>query len=425
MDSIWLSSPATRLGLASTVSAWSLLATLALAAPPLPVGEELILPQPPESCQHFEPVAAIAPNGGIMAAWLARGFGTVARTFSPGGLVPGDELPLGPTRSKIAAARDSTFVVVSIHSGQSTETLELEQLDGSGQPLTLPVRLAAAPEIRSHALAARPQGDVLVAWSESDTNEGDTTQRRLKLGRFDSAGRPLDEPTVVASVQSSGRPFFELQLVVTRSGGWLVLWTSVEAGDTWESARAYDPKGRPRAEAIQVNAPTRSARFFTATVLDGERFLYGWLRHEMQPGVYVQRADASGAPTNAPSRVDDPSGLYVRKPTLTTDAVGRPIVAWLSLGADDISINAWARILAADGQPAEPPFRINQPVEETFGSSRYSVTDTSIASGPNGQLIGLWQVSFYPGVDPPPPCSAGLTVMARQFRTLAFSLDNR
>ena len=400
-------------------SRWLVVALLAAASelqaqqPPAKVGPELFLPQPASSCQHFAPEAAFGPRGGALIVWTH--FGVAARYLPRGSEIPGPQFQISSTGSSpaVAAAGDRRFWVSWRDSplGQDQD-LFLQQLDPDGLPLTSQVLVSTHPGIVEQTLAAGWQGDVYIAWTEAAKGLW-----RLKLQRYGQDGLQIGDEVVVDTLDETGSGLGAPQIAVRDSGDLLIAWTRSDSG-LEILGRGYTAELAPRGDAVQLADPLDFGWQEADVAPFGDGYLFTWTDSSPERAIFTRFADLAAVPSGPTHRIDDAAGgiPQLGSPRLSTYRGSQPLVAWIQDTDDPLSANAWGRLLDENGAPIGLELLLNEPVVETFGSSLFQVIDLEVAEGPFGQLLALWQIFYYPGIDPPDPCSAGFTVMAQQFR---------
>lgn len=206
-------------------------------------------------------------------------------------------------------------------------------------PVGPEIRVTATGEPERPALAAAPDGGVVVAWS-------DAVSRRVEVRRFDGVGRPVGHAQTL-SVRGEAPA-----VAVGPAGEAVVAWRQLVAGGVVLLARRVDSYGLPRGELIRLAEPSPGVDSgpMLALAPDGG-FAVAWgERTAAGAELRLRLFAATGTAAGPAFAVSDHPGARPRLGGLTR-AADRWVVAWEeAAGADGAGVVA-QRAFSADGVP--------------------------------------------------------------------------
>lgn len=287
--------------------------TLCLAALALPLvatgaGAQEIRVNSTGDIKQRTPAAAFSGDGGFLATWVNERDGLVARSFGPNGqartldriLVPNVNLPSVPGEGDVKAQREP-------------------------------------------AIAALPNGNFLIAWSEETAH--------LKSDIFYEKRTVLDKEIF---------------------------------------AQRFDRTGNPQGAKFKVNQNAADLQERPKIVVYGRQVAIAWSSNDgnstvkANEGIFLRRYDLLGNALSAETRVGAP-GAFGYNPAVVADAAGGFAVAWDGPDAD--GRGAFVRFYNENGAPRGGAVQLNT---TTFGAQGRP----SLAQLADGTFLALWQGQF-------------------------------
>ncbi len=282
--------------------------TLTLACLALSASAQEIRVNSTGDVKQRTPTAAFSNDGGFLVAWVNERDGLVARSFGPNAqpraldriLVPNVNLPSVPGEGDVKAQREP-------------------------------------------AIAALPNGNFLIAWSEETAH--------LKSDIFYEKRTVLDKEIF---------------------------------------AQRFDRNGNPQGAKFKVNQNPADLAERPKILVVGRQIVIGWSINDGKPevkaneGVFLRRYDLQGNALSGDTRVGA-AGTFGYNPGLIADAAGGFAVSWD--GPDGDGRGAFARFYDGDGAPRGAAVQLNS---TTFGAQGR----VSLAQLADGTFQALWQGQF-------------------------------
>ncbi len=270
------------------------------------------------------------------------------------------------TAPDVAARADGSFVVVwesdaSLGDDSDDRSVQFRRYapDGTAlDPFEAQVNTLTIGFQGEAAVASRPDGSFVVAWTSGPVDGED-----VRVRRFASDGTPLDAGDFIANTLvpgSQARP----EIGVGAGGDFAVVWFSEgslgnDTDGASVQARRFAADGMPLdATEFQVNTSTASNQFDPdIAVTPGGDFVIVW---SSDTGVRGRRFDAAGSPLDAIDFAVSSSSVFTFSSKVDVTADDGFVVAWASFdgGPEDPEIQA--RRFAADATPLDPAeFQVN------------------------------------------------------------------
>jgi streptogramin lyase len=284
-----------------------------------------------------EPAVA-ASTAGFVVAWNDTKNGTIqAQRYDAAGMPQGSVFPVSSSTTlaqfdpQIAMRADGDFVVVwTTGEPGDDDGLFGRRFDAAGAPLGADFEIStvtgASQEVTDVALD--DSGAFVVVW-EHDGFLGDL----LVYGRrYDSAGAPLGEKFLLAD--SHGE---DPSVARDAGGGFVAVWTGVDADDDGVFGRRFAPSGNPLGHEFQVNTHTPNDQNLSRVrVGDSGGFVVTWVSEAQDDpapgneGVFAQRYDSTGSRVGPEFRVNTYTAGGQDAPSLAVDGRDAFVVAWHS-----------------------------------------------------------------------------------------------
>jgi hypothetical protein len=234
------------------------------------------------------------------------------------------------------------------------------------------------------SVAVHEGGDVWFAWQSwgQDGELGSIVARTAGDERVVNAAAAGDQEAVVVDRLDGGR----------RVAVWTTFATDPQASRI--ALRVFEPDGEPLAGERTIDAPAAHRdRLPTVAATPGGGFVVAWARTRASgdsDGIHACRFDDSGAAVGEPFRVSEPGAAAI-EPSISADAAGRFVVAWLELD-ETTDYDVVFRRYGADGTPLDSP--------------RYAAADRSgwesgaaVAAAPGGKFLVAWNTHADGGLD--------------------------
>lgn len=235
------------------------------------------------------------------------------------------------------------------------------------------------------SVTSGPGGDVSVAWQRGES---------IYWRRFDSSGRPLGEPVIVAETASapSGNVIIVMlnpRIVRLADGSDAVMWIrrtfgSVNVIDS-VLLRKVDAGGEPGAELTTVDSDHTLQGYDSALglyALAAEPAGSLLAAFSDQAGTFVQRFDADMQPVG--ERVLLSEAAFVADLDLAAGPAGTFMVVWEEEQSSGFWTDVLGRRMARDLTPLGPAFRVSR-------STAKSQTAARVAADPTGGFLVVWQ----------------------------------
>ena len=237
---------------------------------------------------------------------------------------------------------------------------------------------------------------------------GEQTGPRLVLGSshgllvwqdngIDRSGRGIAAATVQNGGVSNRSAFAVNQTTIgdqespdvalLSNGSSLIVWRSVQAGDTQIWGRIVDSSGKPVGNEFRVSSGQSSECLnpTVAALADGSAVV-AWAQRaqgSVMQDVYFQRIAADGSLVGTETLAHQYTDLHQRNPDVAGLRDGGFVLAWVSeeQSASD-SIDLFARVFGANGDALDSEFRVN--------TGDFVCANPVIAGLKNGGFMAAW-----------------------------------
>jgi len=294
-----------------------------------------------EGNQEMPAIAALT-DGGWVITWGDQGIstpGVYQQAFNADGTPRGNETQVntyeggGQGLRSVMGLSDGGWVVSWLSAGQGGTYQQAFAADGSkvgGESLT-----------NASSMAALDDGGWVVTGTLQDSSQTGIFQQI-----YNADGTPHGGQTPVNTYTDSyqGSP-----TVVTRDGGWVVIWGSNgqdgSSGGIYQ--QAYNADGTRFGTETRVNTTTDGNQgYHTSAALDGGGWVVIWLSgdaHMMQ-----QAYNANGTPQGVETQVDT-DGMYASNQKVTALSDGGWVVTWTVIGSSETFYHVYQQAFNADG----------------------------------------------------------------------------
>ncbi len=325
---------------------------------------------------------------------------------------------------RVLPTSDGSFIVVSVATESTTNTLLAQWFDAQGQSVTPPVEVTALPSYVIDTIfdaAANEAGRLVVCFENGD----------LSCQRFESDGTPLGSPITVSTgtqhdvhvdMAPDGRfvvgfrqgpsPYTEVAYVYAADGspvtGEVVLETATlyglkdvgiagdgrfdaligyyNSGTSHMVLRRYSATGVQQGSDITTPNASGNAAGWLSVLADGRFVIF----RSNQTSLYFHRYQADGTPVGWELYVGDSYWAVAPRPWGAVDSQGRILVTWAERYYDSSVSMAYGRILARQYDFSGIPlatWQVN--TVENFGG--YDVpTRPRVSMSRGGQTVIHW-----------------------------------
>jgi hypothetical protein len=216
------------------------------------------------------------PDGGFVVAWSE--YGVRGRRWGPGGVPLGGEFQVddgsGGAVWPAAAAQPSHHSLVTWLARESgSYGIDGRRYDGDGVPVGPIFPIAEWQEnVRNHDTATESSGGIMVAWNSYSSG--------IRGRRFGADGLPLVPDFAISALPPTY--WSDVAVAIAPDGDVLVAWTSSESAGSDDSiysiqARRLTSDGVPLGSQFQVNTYTTASQYHPRVAIapSGE-FVLAW-----------------------------------------------------------------------------------------------------------------------------------------------------
>jgi len=192
------------------------------------------------------------------------------------------------------------------------------------------------------ALAATPDGEVVMVWADSYGEYG----QGIVAQRYAGSGAPIGPQFHVNTYTFANQRF--PSVAADPSGNFVVVWQSdTQDGSSYGIfGQRYSSAGAPLGPEFRVNTYTTGMQFWPRVAADAAGdFVVVWSSYEdgSTTGVFGQRYASSGAPLGPEFRVNTYTTSYQTLAVAAADAAGKFVVLWTSAGQDGSAFGVFAQ----------------------------------------------------------------------------------
>jgi len=295
--------------------------------------------------QQTDPAVAVDQADNFAIVWTstqgATGKDVYARVFDPSGVVATDEIPVEINvgdQFNADVAMDDTGTVIVVWEGAGSE-------DGNGiyarryfslgavAGVTFPVNPTTATPEDDPQVAASPDGDFVVVWT--DRSGGDSA---IHTGRFGADGTRQD--VFVAQNVAVGEAR-QAAVAMDHKGDFVIVWgeKNADASQSGVRYRRFRADGAPLTGDVLVNTASASDQLDPAVASDGDGdFVIAWTSIDQDgdaAGVVTRRYDADGASASNESVVNSHTTADQHSAQIHVNDSGVYVIVWEGQSADD------------------------------------------------------------------------------------------
>ena len=345
------------------------------------------------------PVVAAVQNGKFAVVWQSLnqdgdGTGVFGQWFDP---VAAKTDPEFQVNTYTTGRQGRPAAAIDFH-GNLVVVWESDGQDGSGTGVFgqryNAKHAAAGGEFRVNtttasnefdpAIAAAPDGNFVVVWTEYNAGSPD-----VRAQRFDIAGAKLGGEFLVDADTAGGQ--LDPAVAADAAGRFVVVWSGSGAsvGDDPGSAvlgQRFDAAGAKIGPVFQVNTYTTGSQTHPAIAMDrAGNFVVVWQNYPQDgagTGIFAQRFNNGAEKLGGELAVNTYTTNSQFEPSIALERDGGFVVAWTSEAEDGSGYGVVARRFDRSGAPSEPEFVVNT-------STAFDQREPSIVAAPVG-LIAVW-----------------------------------
>lgn len=244
------------------------------------------------------------------------------------------------------AALDADRFVVAWHREGNTGGVRARLVTADGQPIGRENAIAGRGALQA-ALAVNGAGDVLIAWSAPDAEEGGIFARL-----FDRGLAPRGEPFQVNTEEDLDQRM--PRVAAGADDGFLVSWWSQHGapGRVRDVAQLVGPNGSLAGAEKLIGDEWKTTNLAPNVVpLPGGGYLHAWViwNRWYAIGIYAEVLDAAGEPVDVPVRVSDSRPQGQHQLGLAAAPDGTLFLAWEGFNGRERGIRG--RALSAPASP--------------------------------------------------------------------------
>ncbi len=269
------------------------------------------------------------------------------------------------------------------------------------------------------AVAANPDGDLVVVWRSRGSFGTDTNYASIQGQRYAADGSAVGSEFQVNTYTTDNQ--FNPSVAMDLDGDFVVVWDSGSSDGPDTSGRSiqgqrYAADGSPAGAEFQVNAYTPGIQRDPVVAMDAVgNFVVAWFSQtsagsDLGYSIQGQRFAADGSPMGAQFQVNTYTTNSQQFPAVAMAPEGDFIVVWTNgpffsndAGDDPSSDSVRGRRFAADGTPLGDDFQVN-----SFTPNDQA--EPAVAMAPGGDFVVVWQSVGSSGTD-----TSGWSVQGRRF----------
>ena len=183
---------------------------------------------------------------------------------------------------------------------------------------------------------------------------------------------------------------------VREDGSFVSAWIGGATVDDWKVwSRRFSAAGEPLGAALQVSEPPPGGYSGRPSVAGDAlgRFVVAWSdvdpAHPEENDIFARRFGADGSALGPVFRVNTLTAGQQIAQRVAVAATGEFVITWDGPRADGRSLEAFARLFAADGTPRGPEFQVNQ-------TEVWAQFESAVDMDSAGNFLVAWQSESSP-----------------------------
>lgn len=336
---------------------------------------------------QFEHAAAALTDGGFVVTWTSigqdgSGGGIFAQRIGVDGVAIGGEFlvnsatPVAQFLPAAAGLPGGGFVIAWVSASQDGSDFGIyaQRYDGAGIALgdEFLINSSTFGTQTDPAIAGLSDGGFVVTWT---TTPGFGFSD-IHAQRFDSSGTSIGGESLVntTTIGHQNSP----SIVATNDGGFIVAWVSgdVFLGSAGLFVQRFDATGAPTGGEFQGNTTSYARDTPAIAVLEDGGFVIVWTTATSVGNstydVFAQRYASIGVAVGDAFQVNTYTDNAQIAPSVAALSDGGFVVAWQSVNQDSSHRGIFAQRFSASGEKVADEFRVNSANE--FGQSEAAVT---------------------------------------------------
>ena len=354
------------------------------APPPVPRGAEIRVNTDTQS-SHFNPSAAVFPDGSFVVVWTATS-GARARFFDSQGRPTSGErrLAVSGIVDQVVADRDGSFLVVG--SGGSGVYARRFNRDGTPRGKAIRANASSTSEAYDAVAAIGPDGRFAVAWKAQVMVSEESGYTNAMARIFTARGTPVTPEILLLEGEAAGPAgddaidAYPTSLALTPDGTLTALVQDFEsAGCLHSYLERVPPGGSPSLQVL--GSIFCSPDYFGSSLAMGRdgSLVATWSDYSIQAQRFAPDGTPRGQYFGVSTGTDGQSDASV-----ALQAGGSFVIVWTEqFGRDGDGSGIFGRAFAPNGAPRTQDFRINV---TTTGDQ----FDPAIAAARQGPVVVVW-----------------------------------
>ena len=203
-----------------------------------------------------------------------------------------------------------------------------------------------------HDVVGLSGGGFVVTWRDASSNT-------IRMQQFDGTGQPIGTETVVAVTTFS--TINQPTVTAMSDGGFVIAWTNYNNTTFTQDiyAQRYDDMGQAVGGGVALTPTSSVFETFADIEALGTGYVAVWLSNTTGSNPRVGIFAADGTVTVPTFDVPSTTGLTGSDPQVTVLSGGRFVVTWTTSSGDSSGAAVQARIFNADGTPVAAQFQVN------------------------------------------------------------------
>jgi hypothetical protein len=423
MQKRWAFRPASFVPVTAALALALLASAPAVAAVPVPMGDEFQVNSYAALFQDL-PSVAMDASGDFVVVWSCDGqsgtdtgsLSIQGQRYASNGSSVGDQFQVNTyttgnqLNASVAVDADGDFVVVWESNGSDGTDSSYRSVqgqryasDGTAQGMEFQVNTYTSQSQIHASVSASPNGDFVVVWDSNGSDGTDSNYRSIQGRRYASDGTAQGTQFQVNTYTTNYQRF--PSVAADASGGFVVVWHSFGSSGTDQNGysvqgQRYASDGTTQGAEFQVNTYTTFFQSNASVAAGGDGgFVVVWESY----GSYG--TDTSGFSVQGQRYAPDGSalGAEFQVNTYTTSDQGNPSVA---AGADGEFVVVWSRFDSSEAEPSSRSIRGRRYASDGSAKGDEFRVNTHTATAQNlpfvaaetgGDFVVVWRSDGPPG----------------------------
>jgi hypothetical protein len=302
--------------------------------------------------------------------------------FQVNTFTPGNE-----TNPCVAMDTSGNFVIVWERGDGDGEGIYGQRYDSAGNPMgsEFQVNTHTEQDQQWPSVAMDASGNFIIAWT-SDGQDGDGYG--IYAQRYNSAGNTVGSEFRVNTYTENWQ--WGPSVAIDANGNFIIAWQSYWQDSSYQGiyAQRYNSAGNTVGSEFRVNTYTANDQTNPSVAIDANgNFIIAWQSNVQDGsgyGIYAQRYDSAGNTVGSEFRVNTYTTNDQTNPSVSMDASGNFVIAWISEGRDGDGNGIYAQRYDGTGNPVGSEFQVN-----TYTANNQGLPYIAMNGG--GKFVVAWQ----------------------------------